>query len=143
VSDIGDFIRANHLGDDVMLTGFIPDQEKTYCYRAASAFVYPSLYEGFGLPILEAMQAGTPVIASNAASMPEVAGDACLYFDPNSVDDLVSSLLTILSDKEKRSHCITKGFDRVQRFDWAETAKETIAVYEKVFLERVQRRRMV
>jgi glycosyltransferase involved in cell wall biosynthesis len=143
VSDTEDFIRANHLGDDVVLTGFIPDQEKTYCYRTASAFVYPSLYEGFGLPILEAMQAGAPVIASNAASIPEVGGDACLYFNPKSVDDLVSSLLTILTNQEKRSHCIAKGFRRVQRFNWAETARETIAVYEKVFLEGVERRRMV
>ncbi len=132
-----DFIRSNHLDDDVVLTGFIPDQEKTYCYRKASAFVYPSLYEGFGLPILEAMQAGAPVIASNAASMPEVGGDACLYFDPNNVNELVASISTILNDDEIRSLCIVKGFAQCQRFNWAETARQTIAVYEKTFHEEL------
>lgn len=136
VSTTGEFIRTNNLGGDVLLSGFIPDQEKTYCYRTTSAFVYPSLYEGFGLPILEAMQSGAPVIASNASSIPEVGGDACLYFNPNSVDDLVSSLLTILNDKEKRSLCIAKGFDRTGRFSWAETARQTIVVYEKIFLQK-------
>jgi glycosyltransferase involved in cell wall biosynthesis len=132
-----EFIRANQLSEDVVLTGFISDQEKTYCYRTTSAFVYPSLYEGFGLPILEAMQSGAPVIASNAASMPEVGGDACLYFNPNSVNDLVVSIVAILNDNKIRNLCIARGFDRCQNFSWAETARHTIAVYEKTFHDGV------
>jgi glycosyltransferase involved in cell wall biosynthesis len=95
--------------------------------------VYPSLYEGFGLPVLEAMESGTPVIASNAASIPEVGGDACLYFDPQSATELEMRIKELLSNDELRRELREKGLRHQRRFTWRKTAEETLRVYEQCF----------
>jgi glycosyltransferase involved in cell wall biosynthesis len=128
-----EFIAKHGLQDQVILTGFISEEEKAYCYANAMLFVYPSLYEGFGLPVLEAMEAGTPVVASDAASIPEVGGDACAYFDPHAVEELVSQMDRVLSNEKLREELREKGFRRARQFSWRKTAEETLRVYEHCF----------
>ncbi len=126
------FIRFHQLENEIILTGFISDEEKSYCYQHALVFVYPSLYEGFGMPILEAMISGTPVLCSNAASIPEVGGDACLYFDPHNADDIYSKLLLLINDSSKRKEMAVKGKIQSGKFDWQTTAIETLKVYKEM-----------
>jgi len=130
------FIMENNMTDDIIQTGFISEQEKTYCYRKAMIFVYPSLYEGFGLPILEAMESGSPVIASNAASIPEVGGDACIYFDPHSTEDLIDKMVTLITHDRMRGKIIDKGYGQCKNFSWEKTAEQTLNVYKRVFLSQ-------
>lgn len=127
------FISDNHLENDIILTGFISSKEKTYCYQNALLFVFPSLYEGFGLPILEAMVLGVPVIAANAASLPEVGENACLYFNPNSSDDLYDKIVPLINDIKERKEMIHRGRTQSEKFSWEKTAHETLQVYQKVF----------
>lgn len=127
-----EFIRKHNMETEIVLTGFISDEEKTFCYQNAIIFVYPSLYEGFGLPILEAMIAGTPVITSNAASMPEVGGDACIYFDPNSGEDLFNKLINLINDSSKQRELKELGRTQSEKFSWSKTAEETLHVYERL-----------
>lgn len=127
------FIFSNHLENDIILTGFISSKEKTYCYQNALLFVFPSLYEGFGLPILEAMALGVPVIAASAASLPEVGEDACLYFNPHSSDDLYDKIISLINDIKKRKEMIHRGGTQSEKFSWEKTAHETLTVYKKVF----------
>ena len=128
-----DFIAGRGMDGQIILTGFISEEEKAYCYRSATLFVYPSLYEGFGLPLLEAMEAGTPVVASRAASIPEVGGDACAYFDPHSPGELAAQIEQLLVDDELRHELREKGFQRAKQFNWRRTAEETLRVYEHCF----------
>jgi glycosyltransferase involved in cell wall biosynthesis len=127
------FIACNGMDEQIMLTGFISEEEKAYCYRNATLFIYPSLYEGFGLPVLEAMEAGTPVVASRAASIPEVGGDACVYFDPHSPEQLTVQIEKLLADDGLRQELREKGFRRFRQFSWRRTAEETLRVYECCF----------
>ena len=123
VADLG-------LNEDVVFTGFVPDKVLPALYSAASVFVYPSLYEGFGLPILEAMACGTPVVASNITSMPEVVGDAGLMFDPYDVEEMCKRIYRILSNEERRNKLIAKGKQRVREFSWEKTAMEVVNVLQ-------------
>ncbi len=100
----------------------------------ALAFIYPSLYEGFGFPVLEAMSCGTPVITSNASSLPEVGGKAALYFDPNSVDDLVEKMDLIYQDEALREDLKEKGFEQSSKFSWEKFAKEFVRIIEERFV---------
>jgi glycosyltransferase involved in cell wall biosynthesis len=131
-----DFIAGHGMGGHIILTGFISEEEKAYCYRHALVFVYPSLYEGFGLPILEAMEAGTPVVASSAASLPEVGGDACIYFDPASPVELAERLEELLANDRRRHELRERGLRRFKQFSWRRTAEETLRVYEECFQAR-------
>tara|TARA_B100000989_G_scaffold277090_1_gene237804 strand:+ start:3764 stop:4870 length:1107 start_codon:yes stop_codon:yes gene_type:complete len=110
-------------GDDNLLRNF---------YKGASLFVYPSLYEGFGLPPLEAMSCGCPVICSNSSAIPEVVGNAAIYFDPKSLSSIYSALETILNNKTKRNELIFKGFERIKNFEWSKCAEITFETYRKV-----------
>jgi glycosyltransferase involved in cell wall biosynthesis len=101
-------------------------------YRCSVAFVYPSLYEGFGIPPLEAMACGTVVVAANSSSIPEVVGDAGILFEPKAVEDLADILLELLDSPSKREDMITKGFDRNQQFSWDKTAAKTMEVYKSL-----------
>jgi glycosyltransferase involved in cell wall biosynthesis len=127
------FIAKHGMEDQIILAGFVSEEEKAYCYLNALLFVYPSLYEGFGLPVLEAMEAGTPVVASNAASIPEVGGDACAYFDPQATEELVSQMKRVLEDDAFRHELRERGFRRARQFSWRKTAEETLKVYERCF----------
>jgi len=100
-------------------------------YKHAFCFVFPSLYEGFGIPPLEAMSMGCPVIASNASSIPEVVGDAAILFDPHSMDDLISAIES-LYDESKRNNLIKRGFEQEKKFSWDKMAKETLDIYKSI-----------
>lgn len=119
--------------DSVFLPGYIPDEDLAAVYAGAQTLVFPSLYEGFGLPVLEAMACATPVLTSDASSMPEIAGEAALTFDPRSVEEMAESIRRVLSDSELRDRMRERGLDRAARFSWERTAKETEAVYDIVF----------
>ena len=107
----------------VILPGYVPPEDLPALYRGAAVFVYPSLYEGFGLPVLEAMACGTPVICSNTSSLPEVAGDAALMVDPYDVNALARALRQILADQQLVSVLRQRGYQRMQRFSYADTAR--------------------
>jgi glycosyltransferase involved in cell wall biosynthesis len=115
----------------VRFLGFVPKETLRVFYESAAAFVFPSLYEGFGLPPLEAMCAGTPVVTSNTSSLPEVVGDAALRVSPDNVFDIARGLREVLLDEPLRKTLIERGRARVQLFSWAETARQTLAIYHE------------
>jgi glycosyltransferase involved in cell wall biosynthesis len=110
-------------------TGYVAEADLVALYNAADVFVYPSLYEGFGLPVVEAMACGTPVITSNVTSLPEVAGTAALLVDPKSEDEIASALERVLGDAELRARLREAGKARAREFTWRRMADETVAVY--------------
>lgn len=118
--------------ETVHLLGFIPDEEIVAVMNLAQVLLLPSLYEGFGLPILEAQASGTPVITSNLSSMPEVAGDGAIFVDPYSVRDISSAITKVINDQKLRGDLIRKGFINCRKFSWKKVAEETIAVYRKI-----------
>lgn len=128
------FALVEQLGlkDDVLFPGFIPEDELPLWYNAAVAVVYPSLYEGFGLPVLEAMACGVPVAASNASSLPEILGQAGLLVDPRSIQDWAAALITLDGSEDQRRQLGRQGAERAQRFSWREMTRETVQVYQKV-----------
>lgn len=113
--------------------GRVPDGDLPALYSASTAFVFPSLYEGFGLPVLEAMSCGTPVTCSEIPALREVAGEAALYFDPRSPDSMAQAIDNILEDQELRESLREKGFARASGFSWEKSARETIAFYREVY----------
>ncbi len=117
----------------VRFTGWVDDATLEALYRAACCFVFPSLAEGFGLPVLEALARGVPVACSNASSLPEIADDAALYFDPYDTGAIAHAVDRLLDDEELRSRLSAAGQERAKRFTWAETARRTIDSYERAF----------
>ena len=115
----------------VTLTGYVPEGDLPALYSGALCFVYPSYFEGFGLPPLEAMKCGAAVIVGNQTSLPEVVGDAALLVDPFKVDDISSAIERVIVDSNLRSQLRAKGLERAELFDWRETARKTLAVYVK------------
>ncbi|MEO5579572.1 MAG: glycosyltransferase family 1 protein [Gemmatimonadaceae bacterium] len=115
--------------DRIRFTGYLPDEDVRALMRNASLFVFPSVYEGFGLPILDAQHAGVPVACSSAASLPEVAGDGAVLFDPLSVDDIARALRQCLLDMNLRETLLQRGHENARRFSWGRTARETLEVY--------------
>lgn len=111
---------------------YVNDRHLAKLYRCSVAFVYPSIYEGFGIPPLEAMACGTVVVASNSSSIPEVVGDAGILFDPQKITDLADILLSLIDDHQQRDLLITKGYQRAKQFSWDQTVAETIKVYSSV-----------
>jgi len=118
--------------NSVKFLDFVPEKELPIIYRNALCFVLPSLYEGFGLPVLEAMKYGCAVITSNISSLPEAGGDAALYVDPMSVDDIASKIKMLINDKKLRNDLVEKGKKQVKKFSWEKTAKETLSVLTKI-----------
>jgi len=114
----------------VRFLDFVPEEDKPLLYNAAALFVFPSRYEGFGLPPLEAMACGTPVIAARAASLPEVVGDGGLLVAPDDVAGLAQAMLAVLGDPARQAELRARGLAQAARFSWAKTAQETLAVYE-------------
>ena len=127
-------IKASPVAADIRALGFVGDPELPELYRAADGFVFPSLYEGFGLPPIEAMACGSPVISSTCGSLGEVVGEAALIIDPESVADIAAKLGALAGDATLRERLRTAGFAQARKFDWQRTAKETLAVYERVVL---------
>lgn len=124
-------VDNSHVSDEIHLTGFVEADAARKLIASAHALVYPSRYEGFGLPVVEAMASGTPVICSNVASLPEVAGNAALFFDPGEVDQLAEHLCTISSDENLRQQLISLGHQHVKMFSWEKAADEMYAILEK------------
>jgi glycosyltransferase involved in cell wall biosynthesis len=131
-SDVYSAIRAAGIEDRVLLPGYVPDADLPALYRDADVFVFPSLYEGFGLPVLEAMACGTPVVCSNAASLPEVAGDAAVMADPCDTGAMENAIMRVVSDPDLRASLRAKGLARVAEFSWRRTAEETLAIYRSI-----------
>jgi len=128
-------IEASGLKGRIVRTGYVPDEALPALFRHADAFVYPSLYEGFGLPPLEAMAHGVPVLCSNASSLPEVVGDAALTFPPRDEEMLSSLLIRLLNEPELQQELIRKGYRRASLFTWEKTAQATINVYRELLSE--------
>jgi len=118
--------------DDILFTGFVATEDLPLFYQAADIFVFPSLYEGFGLPILEAMACGTPVACSNLSSMPEVAGDAAVQFDPADEASIASALWSIITQPDLHARLSACGLVRSNQFSWARTAAQTLKVIRSV-----------
>jgi alpha-1,3-rhamnosyl/mannosyltransferase len=130
-----DKIQSGSLKNRILILGHVPDEHLTEIYNGAMALVYPSLYEGFGLPIVEAMACGCPVICSDAASMPEVAGDAALFINPRKSEELSSAIESVVLDEEIRTDLISKGHAQAKNFSLERTARETLDVFQKVSAE--------
>lgn len=122
--------------EDVILTGYVPEEELPALYRAAAVFAYPSIFEGFGLPPLEAMACGTPVITSNTTSLPEVVGEAALTFDPYDEASLAECLLRALCDEALRTLLKVAGPARARQFTWRNTAEKTLRLYQACFADK-------
>lgn len=122
-------VKSAFLLDRVRFLEFIPAADLAHLYSEATVFVYPSLYEGFGIPLLESFSLGCPVIASRSTSIPEVGGDAALYFDPLNEDEIAQTLLRVLRDDSLRTSLIERGYARAAQFSWKDTARKTVAVY--------------
>ena len=116
----------------VRFLGFVPDATLAALYRLATVFVFPSLYEGFGLPPLEAMACGTPVITSNVSSLPEVVGDAALLIDPMNASAIADAMARVMSDESLRADLVRRGLERVKTFSWERSARRTHEVYAEV-----------
>lgn len=125
------YFEKNHY-KNIHFTGFVSDQQRDWLYKNAQAYVFPSLMEGFGLPGLEAMGYGTPVISSNATCLPEVYGDAAHYFDPLSSDDMAQAIDDVLSDETLRSTLSKKGLQQITLYSWKRMAEQTHAIYMQV-----------
>jgi len=128
------FRRVEELGLErkVVFTGYVPEGDLPALLSGARLFVFPSLYEGFGLPVLEAMACGTPVVCSNASSLPEVAGDAAMLVDPLDVEGMAAAIERVLGDKELRAELIERGFEQARKFSWERCAREILNVLEMV-----------
>jgi glycosyltransferase involved in cell wall biosynthesis len=127
-----ELIRSLGLSDRVKWLGSGDDAMLANLYTHAAVYAYPSLYEGFGMPLLEAFTYRCPVVASSASSLPEVGGDAALYFDPTSVDDLAEKISRILSDESLRQKLIAAGIERLNLFSWDRCARETADFYRRL-----------
>jgi glycosyltransferase involved in cell wall biosynthesis len=121
------------------MTGWLSDADLEGAYQLARGFVYPSLHEGFGIPVLEAMQRGTPVASSNATSLPEVAGDAALLFDPRSVDAIAGAMRSLVDDAALREDLVARGRERVAQFGWERTARAALASYDRALTAAASR----
>ncbi|GAA4346100.1 glycosyltransferase family 1 protein [Hymenobacter saemangeumensis] len=129
-------LQAPELRADIQLCGYVPNQELPLLYNLAEIFLYPSLRESFGIPILEAMGCGTPVITSNTSSMPEVAGDAALLIDPFRPETIADAIRQLQNNSAERARLTELGLQRVQRFSWRETARHVREVYRQVLTQQ-------
>ncbi|HEV7698684.1 MAG TPA: glycosyltransferase family 1 protein [Pyrinomonadaceae bacterium] len=125
-------IRQSGCEGRVIVTGYVPEEDLAALYSAAKCFIYPSFFEGFGLPLLEAMQCGTPVIAGNRTSLPEVVGEAGVMVDPLDVSAIAAGLSRVLGDAKLRQELSLRGLERARQFSWRETARRTLDVYQRV-----------
>ena len=130
-----DLVKTSGIDDKVIFTGYIPDQDAPYLYKGAELFLYPSLYEGFGLPLLEAMASGVPVISSNASSLPEIVGDGGILIDPSNEAGWIAAVKKVLDNQSLRRVMIQKGLKQAKKFSWKKCADETIKCYEELYDE--------
>jgi len=129
--DIFRAVRESKYRNDIAFTGFVQEDDKPYLYNLAQIFVYPSFFEGFGFPPLEAMACGSPTIVSNNSSLPEVAGDGAIMINPNNIDQLSWTMEMALTDSSLRKHLTKKGLEQAKKFSWDKCARETMEVLRK------------
>jgi glycosyltransferase involved in cell wall biosynthesis len=129
--ELADTIHSLGLDAYVLQPGYVAEEDLPALYSAARVFAFPSLYEGFGLPPLEAMACGTPVVAANASCLPEVLGDAALYFAPQDPDELAAQLAKVVTEDSVHDDFRARGFNRVKRYSWKKMAQEILAVYKE------------
>jgi glycosyltransferase involved in cell wall biosynthesis len=129
---LSEWINTSRWKKDIICLNYVTDENLVRLYNTAELFVYPSLYEGFGLPVLEAMACGTPVITSNVSSLPEVAGSAAILVDPYSVEDIIKAIKNIVQDKELKNDLIERGLERSKVFSWGKASKETLEIFENL-----------
>lgn len=127
--DIFKEVENSRYKKDIIFTGFVDDKDKPHLYNLANLFVYPSFFEGFGFPPLEAMACGVPTIVSNASSLPEIVGDGAVMIDPYNVDELAFAIREVLEDKDLRENLIKKGLKQAKKFSWDKTAQEVLRVF--------------
>ncbi len=132
VGHLPDWEIAEDRWERVCTTGYLAKEDLVAIFCGAEMLIFPSYYEGFGLPVLEAMSLGVPVVCSNKASIPEVAGEAAVFFDPYSIEDMAEKIGVVLEDTSLRSELTRKGHLNIRRFSWLETARETLKVYREV-----------
>lgn len=130
--DLFDLVKKLKVSHRIKFIGYIPLVELPFLFNLADAFLYPSLYEGFGLPPLEAMACGCPVLTSNISSLPEVVGDAAITVNPHCVEEISDGILTLVNDKEKKEALSKKGLTRAKMFSWEKCAQETIKAYSEM-----------
>lgn len=130
-----ELVKESGLKDRVIFTGYVDDEDKPAIYQGAKMFAFPSLYEGFGLPPLEAMASGVPVISSNTSSMPEVIGEAGILIDPKDEKKWIEAITRVNTDEPKRKSMIEANKVQVAKFDWSKTAQKTIDIYEQAYRE--------
>lgn len=130
-SKILEVIRTMKLEDSVSFLGYVKDEDLVALYSAAELFVFPSLIEGFGLPILEAQACGAPVVCSRSSSLPEIAGDSVLFFDPRNAKDIAEKMSLLYSNDELRKELVQKGFENVKGFSWQKCAEQILPILEK------------
>jgi len=130
---IKNIVKSDEI-EDVFFTGFVNESQLRWLYENCLAYVFPSLSEGFGLPGLEAMAHGAPVVSSNATCLPEIYGDAALYFDPLNVNDMADKINQILINQKLRDKLIKLGFDQVKKYSWQHMAKQTLELYSKILV---------
>jgi len=124
--------QAKNLGGAVIFPGYVPDDDLKILYSRARAYVFPSLYEGFGLPPLEAMAFGLPVVSSNKTCLSEILGEAALYFNPDDEADMKVKIKRVIKDENLRADLIKRGYEQVKKYSWSECAEKTLAVYENI-----------
>lgn len=124
------------INEKVKFLSDVSDEDLPAFYKNALCFILPSLYEGFGLPVLEAMKYGCPVITSNVSSLPEAGGDAALYVNPSDTDNIASQIELVLNNKNIRENMIKKGYEQINKFSWEKTARETLKVFESLVKEK-------
>jgi glycosyltransferase involved in cell wall biosynthesis len=129
VTDVRDGVRRLRLGPRVEVAGYVDKAELASLYRGAACLVFPSLYEGFGLPMVEAMASGTPVVATTAGALPEVAGEAAILVEPGNAEALAAGVEQALAERDR---LVAAGLERSRRFSWVDTARRTLSVYEEL-----------
>ena len=127
-----ELVKDYDLERKVIFTGYVEDTDLALLYNASSLLVFPSLQEGFGLPAVEAMACGTPIVSSDRGSLPEIVGDAGLFFDPLNKEELVGVLKKVLSDDDLRENMRKKGLERAKQFSWEKAAKDLLSIFDNL-----------
>lgn len=130
--DVFSLVDRLHLLENVIFTGFIEEEDKPYLIAGAKIFIYPSIYEGFGIPVLEALACGIPTITSNVSSLPEVAGDAALLVPPKDIEEIYLAIRRLIEDKELYENLKRRSIEQAKKFSWEKTAFETIKAYNSL-----------
>jgi glycosyltransferase involved in cell wall biosynthesis len=130
--DVEATVAGSRWKSDIVMTGYVEEDQLVALYRNAELFIYPSLYEGFGLPVLEAMACGTPVVASNTSSLPEVVEGAGVLVDPYSIDEMAEAMVNVITKEGLRTSLVEHGLKRASNFSWLKTAQRTLEVFELV-----------